>query len=47
MPYQRIYAKINLDALENNVVQAKKRLGSGIKFMAVIKAVVTATAQCR
>ncbi|NLB35849.1 MAG: alanine racemase [Clostridiales bacterium] len=38
MPYQRIYAKIDLDALENNIVQVKKRLGSGTKLMAVIKA---------
>lgn len=35
--YSRVYAKIDLDAIEYNMIQMKKRLGKNGRFIAVIK----------
>lgn len=36
--YQRVYAKVNLDAIQNNLLQMKKTLPAATKMVAVIKA---------
>lgn len=36
--YFRSYAKIDLDAISHNINEVKKRIGHGVKIMAVIKA---------
>lgn len=36
--YRRVYAKINLDAIENNFMHARSKINPGTKIMAVIKA---------
>ncbi len=36
--YLRTYAKIDLDAIEHNILEVKKRIEKGVKVLAVIKA---------
>ena len=38
MDYQRVYAKIDLDAIEHNISLVKKKIADGTKLMLVIKA---------
>ena len=38
MDYQRVYAKIDLDAIEHNIALVKRKIADGTKLMLVIKA---------
>ena len=38
MDYQRVYAKIDLDAIEHNIALVKKKITDGTKLMLIIKA---------
>ena len=38
MEYRRVYAKIDLDALDHNVSLIEKKLPEGTKIMPIIKA---------
>ena len=38
MDYQRVYAKIDLDAIAHNIALVKKKIAHGTKLMLIIKA---------
>ena len=38
MDYQRVYAKIDLDAIEHNIALVKRKIAGGTKLMLIIKA---------
>ena len=38
MDYQRVYAKIDLDAIEHNIALVKRKIADGTKLMLIIKA---------
>ena len=38
LPYQRIYAKINLDAIEHNIAIVRNKIPKDTKLLLVVKA---------